>query len=503
MDIKRLVDLVDRGPADDHFYPASAANTIFRRTWTKYQNAVPEIVEVGYLGHAAWGQRITVPIRRIETGDMLQWLCLRLKPRSWLGSELEERILSGAWNYADPSGAWMWAASLATVAIQRVEFEIGDTLVERWGGEWMDVWSRSWMDAGRAGTWDSDIYGQISPMVQQDATRPPWVTVLPSEDGYVYCWLPLTFLRRPKTAFPLDAVGDLQEIRVHITLRPFADVVRRRGRARTSATEVPLGEVVSFVDVTGGTPVRWDVRLPTRVPDFEDATVFAGVTHFEERLRRAYMQQPLELLYEPVTHMVFDVSDKLAVERGVDGTVSMQLRLTELNGPIREICWFLRRKVVWQFNEWTNYGALLEDELVASADRNEFAVKVPVQIPMLRRARLLVDNAVWRDEEEQWWRLEYGLAHRGGIRAARGMVYGMIFGDGREWLAEDLQPAGTVNASKAEIRLDLEIAPPPELSSPCGSVAGSPEIGWEVHVFATGLNWMRFVRGLVGPLFKD
>lgn len=495
MDIKRLVDLVDRGPADDHYYPASATNTIFRRSWAKYQNAVPEIVEVGYLGHAAWGQRITVPIRRIETGDMLQWLCLRLKPRSWLGSDLESKINSGAWTYADASGAWIWAASLGSIAIQKVEFEIGDTLVERWGGEWMDVWSRAYLDAGRAYVWDSDLYGQLSPLIIRDTARPDWTTLRPTEDGYVYCWLPLTFLRRPKTAFPMTAVGDLQEIRVHITLRPFTDVVRRRARARNSATETPLGEVVSFLDITGGTPVRWDVRLPSRVPDFEDATVLAGVTHFEDPLRQAYMRQPLELLYEPITHMVFDVSDKLAVERGVDDTVSMQLRLTELNGPIREVCWFLRRKAVWQYNEWTNYGALMEDELVASADTDPYAMKLPVQIPMLRRARLLVDNAVWRDEEEQWWRLEYGLAHRGGIRGARGMVYGMVFGDGREWVAEDLQPAGTINASRAEIRLDLTIAPPP--------VAGSPEIGWEVHVFATGLNWMRFVRGQVGPLFKD
>jgi hypothetical protein len=496
MEMKRLVDLVDRGPADDHFFPSAAADTIFRRTWTKCQNAVPEMVEVGYLGHTAWSQRITVPIRRIETGDMLQWLCLRLKPRSWLGSDLENKVVSGAWTYADPSGAWMWAASLGSIAIQKVEFEIGDTLVESWGGEWMDTWSRIALDAGRAPVWDSDIYGQMSPMLMRDTRRPGWTTVRPTADGYVYCWLPLTFLRRPQSAFPMAAVGDLQEIRVHITLRPFADVVRRRARPRVSPTETPLGEIVSFIDNTGVAPVQRTVRLPTRVPEFEDATVFAGVTHFEDPLRQAYMRQPLELMYEPVTHMVFDVSDKLAVERGTEHTVGMQLRLTELNGPIREICWFLRRKAVWKYNEWTNYGALLEDELVASADRDQFAVRVPVPEPMLRHARLLVDNAVWREEEEQWWRLEYGLARRGGIRAARGMVYGMVFGDGREWLAEDLQPAGTINASKAELRLDLEIAPPSETMMGCG-------VGWEIHVFGIGLNWMRFVRGLVGPLFKD
>jgi hypothetical protein len=27
--------------------------------------------------------------------------------------------------------------------------------------------------------------------------------------------------------------------------------------------------------------------------------------------------------------------------------------------------------------------------------------------------------------------------------------------------------------------------------------------GWDVHVFGIGLNWMRFVKGLAVPLFKD
>lgn len=498
--MKRLVDLVDRGPSDDLFAPIAENNTIFRREWARYHNAVPVTVELGYQGHAAWGHRITVPLRRLETGDLLQWLCLRLKPRSWLGADLEERVRSGAWTYADPSGAWMWAGSLGTAAIQKVEFEIGDAVVETWGGEWMDVWSRLNLDAGRAATWDADMYAQYPSLVLRDATRPGWTTVQATEDGYVYCWLPMAFLTRPQTAFPLVACADTQEMRVHITLRPFSQVVRRRAVARTTDTETPMGAVVDFVDRTGVTPIPRTVRLPTRVPGFEDATVLAGVVQLEDPLRRAYMHQPLELLYEPTKHLVFDVSDKLARDRGSADTVSMQLRLSDLNGPIRELCWFLRRKAVWQYNEWTNYGRLTERELAGTVDASGEEVWVPHQEPLLRRARLLVDNAVWRDEEEQWWRLEYGLAHRGGVRITKGMLYGIVLGGAREWHAEALQPAGTVNASRAELRLDLEISPPTAAPVSCADPNG---MGWEVHVIATGLNWMRFVGGLVGPLFKD
>lgn len=495
--MKRLVDLVDRGPEDDWFFPSSAAETLFRSTWPVTHNAVPEVVEVGYLGAAGWGRRITVPLRARETGDLLSWLCVRIRPRSWLGADLESRVLAGTWDYADPSGAWCWAASLATAAIAKVEWEIGDTLIESWGGEWMDVWSRLRLDGGRAPVWDADIYGQ-RPATQLREGAGPGAGLLPSEDGYIYCWLPLSFLRRPQTAFPMAALGEGSEMRVHITFRPFAEVVRRRAQPRTTPDEVPLGETLTMLDVTGPTPVPWQVRLPTAVPEFDDATVFAGVVQLEDPLRSGYMREPLEMLYEPVRHMVFDVADKQAVA-GVPTT--LQLRLTELNGPIRELAFVLRRKGVWGYNEWTNYGALLENALVATIP--EVGVRVPRQEPMLTRGRLWVDNAVWREETEQWWRVEYGLEHRGGVRAAAGVVYGFVLGDAARWTVDDLQPAGTVNASRAELRLELEVLPPEPTPAEMEDCEAGGRSGWEVHVFGVGLNWMRFVGGVVGPLFQD
>jgi hypothetical protein len=82
--VKRLVDLVDRGPEDDDFYPASSNTTVFRREWSTYHNATPEVVEIGYQGTAAWGGKITIPLRQKESGDLISWVAIRLYPRSWL-----------------------------------------------------------------------------------------------------------------------------------------------------------------------------------------------------------------------------------------------------------------------------------------------------------------------------------------------------------------------------------------------------------------------------------
>lgn len=512
--IKRLVDLVDRGPEDDIFFPTAANDTIFRRLWPTHHNVVPDVVDVGYQGSAAWGGRITVNLKHKELGDLVSWLCVRIKPRSWLGADLESKVLSGAWTYSDQTvlendprylteqereaRAWMWAASLGTIAIQKVELEINDTTVETWGGEWMDVWSRAWMDGGRAAVWDSDIYGQLPSWEMRDTTRPPWTTVLPTSDGYVYCWLPLAFFRRPQTAFPLAALSEQQEVRVHITFRPFADVVRRRAVARIDPCEVPLGETFLMYDVTGPTPIPRTVTLPTKVPEFDEVTVMAGVVHTEDPLRSAYMRMPIEMMYERVTHMTFDVPEGLAAR---PGSVSLQLPLRELNGPIKELFFFIRRRGVWGYNEWTNYGALMEPGLVATLQQPTTATdtftKITLQQPILESARLMVGNAPWQDETEQWWRLEPGMAHRGGVRMAAGMVYGITFGDGADWTVEDLQPAGTVNASRADLRLDLQVTVPTPAAWETGNAL------WTVHVFGVGVNWMRFVNGLAQPLFQD
>jgi hypothetical protein len=235
------------------------------------------------------------------------------------------------------------------------------------------------------------------------------------------------------------------------------------------------------------------------VPAFEEFTVLAGVVQMEDPLRAAYLKQPLEMMYEVVTHSVFDLPKPLEAYRGAGALVNMNLPLKDLNGPIRELCWFIRRKKVWQNNEWTNYGTLMEEVLVNTVDTTAVdpAARLTVyQVPLLRSARLWVDNAVWRDEAEEWWRAEYGLAHRGGVRLTSGMVYGFVLGDAAGWSAENLQPAGTINASRADLRLELAIQPPPFDEDPTTA-------GWEVHVFGIGLNWLRFNSGMAVPLFKD
>jgi hypothetical protein len=221
------------------------------------------------------------------------------------------------------------------------------------------------------------------------------------------------------------------------------------------------------------------------------------------------MRQPFEMLYEPVSVTRYDVPPALTLTPSagaIGATVPVVIPLDEFNGPLRSVIWFFRRKAVWQFNEWTNYGALLEPGLLRTiASQNERMTAVtpaPIQVPIMASARLMVGNAVWRDDTEQWWRQDFGLDHRGGVRMTAGMVYGYDFGSaGVGGDLDDLQPEGTVNASRTDLRLDMQVIPPvPSGANQWVDPTGSE---YEIIVIGIGLNWMRFVSGQAQPLFSD
>jgi hypothetical protein len=245
--------------------------------------------------------------------------------------------------------------------------------------------------------------------------------------------------------------------------------VRRASVNRLSPLEVPLGETIVLLDGTGDTAIPWTYTLPDTVPGFEDVTMFAGVSHMEDPLRRLYMRLPMEIMYEPVSWSIYAVEPTINVksfqQQQNPASTTLSFPLREFNGPIREICFFLRRVTAWKTSDWATYDT-----------------------PLIS-ARLMVGNAVWRDEAEQWWRLDYGLAHRGGVRLYNEYVYGTVLGAAADWTAEDLQPAGTVNASRADLRLDLTLE-----SSP---------VPWQLYVFGVGVNWMRFAQGIAVPLFRE
>jgi hypothetical protein len=468
--MKKLVSLVDRGAFDTIVYPQSEKSTELQPDFKPYHNFVTDVKVWPFTGVAEWGKRITFTVPQPWEADMLSWLALRIKPMHWFTPDLYKRIYGiQDWTYTDPAREWVWAESLGTVAIARAEMEVDGVIVEQWSGDWADIWAKTTMNLEKGAGWSDSVVGPVKG----------------TEDGYVYCYLPFWFTRWLNASFPL--VSCKGAVRFHITLRPFHEVVRMvdANKACTNGVDTdpdsPLGKTFRIRDWNFPFPKFFDKTVGLGVPTMESAELVCGTAQIDGDLRLAYRDRPHEIMMTPCQEIRYAEPLKYVVGVPNGETINISLPIyTEANGPIRQIFWFLRRKAAELRADWTNYSATLEGE----ADPTWNPVR-----PLLRRAQLMIGTAVWADQDEAWWRSQGALPLAGGIRVYGNYVYAYNFTEQPNLF----DPAGSVNASRADIRLNLEI------QQPVSAVNNE----WEVVVFLVGVNWMRFENGLANQLFSD
>jgi hypothetical protein len=477
-ELKTLLSLVDRTDFDEFVYPADCSGTVFQPRADPYVQYVQESTVWPFSGRPAWGQRVTFDVPRPWEADFLHWIALRLQPLSWLSAEVQRNIQNGVYFLYDPASAWIWASSLGTAAIALAEMEVDGVVVERFSGDWLTVWNATHHTVSEGVGWD-ELYGSHGP--------PSYLDFVPNEDGYVYCMLPFWFTKFLNTAFPL--VSCSQQVRFHITLRPFSEVVRMvstpkaciataSGSSFAYTEATPLGTSFSYRDYSYQFNKSGTYTISSTTPGFSGADMLCGISQLDTDARAPYFTKPHELMMNPVTESVFAEPLKYVVNRGIDGLVTIKLPLTDCNGPLKQLLFFVRRKdAITKYNDWTAFGAVLP----ADVD----PVFAP-QKPLLQHAQLMVGTAVFADEDEDWWRSAGNVVMPGGIRGYGNYVYAYNFAE----KPVAFSPSGSVNAGRVDLWLTLTVAPP-------------VGVEWTVTVFSVSTNWMRFENGLANQVFSD
>jgi len=488
--MKKLVTIVERGGLDDFLYPADSKSTLVQPCYQQYHQFASEVLETNYTGHAQWGSglttvngagsRITFTVPVSEHADLLQWCCLVLQPGTWIPSSVIPGLLrddAHAFVPQNPNSCWTWIDQLGQHAIEKAELEAGGLVIDTVDGDWANICSLAFLTSQqRAGWTDSIVGGSIT----GTATRQQLIQ--PTEDGNIYLWLPFWFARRKNTGFPLASLQN-QPLRIHITLRKFTDVVRMVGMPRSTCDSSPLGTIVSYTDESlPHTNTSTWTNLAT-VPALANAQMIFGVTYLADELRYAYRFHPHEIMVEQTIRMHFAEPLKYAVGPATANSIQIALPLTSFNNPVRRIFFFVRRKAIFRYNEWSNYGSRLQDEIDP--------VWSP-QKPLLRHAKLLVGTVFLIDQPEVWWRSNSATSLPGGVQLYDNYIYSCSFDGDSDQFAPH---GGTLNSSRIDLRLDLEIDPP--LS------AEGISVEWEVVVFGTVYNWLRFQNGIANLLFTD
>jgi len=466
-DIVTLLELTPRDFQDNHYFPLSADKT----WWLQDSDARVHpfttcVQQTPFRGPTSFGQRFTFDVKSNGSGDILLNTAIQIDLRHWLDDTTILRLQSGQYTYSPP---WSYAKELGSVIVQQAELEVNEQTLETIDGDFIHVYTHLFQDLNSQYGILTDGLGANT----QDLAKNPF----PTQSGILCIPLPFFFQRLSREeGFPLLAVKN-GNVRIHITLRPFEECVRRIGAAIPKATPTPLGQTFTFTSSTPPSVTRIASSTP---PPFKSIQLITYSAHTDGFIRQSILKNPFEILIRTLQTFPFSEPLKYTTNKSTNDTIQVQLPL-EVNHPMEEIIWFLRRKASTQQNDRTNYSSV--------TDLEYDPVYNPKQ-PLLVDASIYLNSTELIQAEEQWFRQHISLAHPGGISSYNEYIYGYSFAKhpGKH------QPTGTANASRLQsVRLNLTVRPP----------GGTDIQDWEVVVYVIRLEWLRFQHGLANRIYID
>ena len=483
--ITTLLDLTDRDAQENYMYPMDSETTRFSRDKARKVVAfTPQIQNILFRGPAAFGQRFSFDIGSLLVGDLIYGAVLEIKLGHWLDGRTLNMLAAGEYTYTNFQEAWEYANGLGASCIASAELEIGGKTLETIDGDFIQAWSLLSNDYNTQVGVSYDHLARLPIHILRQVgsgTGPiPNPRIFPTEDGYIHCPLHLFFGRvRYQEALSLISIKE-GNVRLHITLRPFSEVVRQIRGYRDSCDSVPINRIIQFTQKDGTI-----VDIPTSpiIPAIESVSLMTSGAILSGDYRQHLLRKPFEALHRELQTFYFDEPMKYATSKSAENLITIQLPL-EANNPVEEIIWFIRRKGVWMNNEWLNWSDKLESERPVGLD-SRFMTN-----PLLVSAKIQVNGITLIEADEQYFRQQIASKHKGGYAAYSSYVYGLSFAE----IPGIHQPTGSINASRANsLRLTMDIKPPG------GVLDGS----WEIKVFCNAMNWMRFENGMANPVFED
>ena len=464
------IDVADRDEMDDVLFPLDSEKSWFTRTMSRrtlpFTPVLQEFIPRGALD---FGQKFVFEIGSVNAGDLLFSVALQVGLGHWFTSDIVQSLQNGTLSYVNPRDAWYYANSLGTTLIQKAELIVDDQVLETINGDFSNIFNTLGVDKNIQFGLATDAYGKLDIPSLITSTQ-----VFPTSNGIITCILPFSFQRvRQQNGFPLLSCRE-KTVRIEVTLRPFVDCVRNASGVRATCNETPLGK--SFL--LQGTSGPQTIVASAVSPSFADARLITYGMLTDGKLRNALLKAPFERIFREIQFFQFSEPKKYVVNSG-GNFVSLQLPL-EVNGPLEEIIWVIRRKAVGLNNEWTNYSNRLE---------SEWSLNTPGE-SMLQRATIQVNGMSMIESTGEFFRRRIAKAHKGGITSYNSFLYGYTFSN----LSGEHNPSGWINASRSsDVRLRIDVQPP----------GGSEDLEFEVLVYCVTINWIRFENGIANKLFSS
>jgi len=408
-----LLQLVAKGK-QDVFLTGNPQMTWFKMVYRRYTDFAIESQPMYFDGTPDFGKKITCNVPR--RGDLLSQVIMEVTLPAL-------KLLDGT--------PVSYANSIGHALIQEITLEIGEQQIDRQTGEWMEIWSNYTTTKDK----QTGFYNMIGKV---DGYSPPTLF------GPLKLYIPLQFwfCRNPGLALPLLAL-QYHPIRINLTLRPLNQLFFTQALTTPECTSLQVSPV-----------------------SISDLMLWGDYVYLDVEERRRFVSSTHEYLIEQVQYTA-----PMAIAPGAS---SASLRL-ELNHPIREMFWYVKRDDMVRYNEFFNYSSLGTFEV---GTRQDILADAVLQLDGFDRFQ--VRDAGYFRLVQPW---QYHT-----VVPEENFVYSYSFA----LRPEDAQPSGSMNASRLD-SIVLQINLNANLVNALGTLS--------TRVYAINHNVLRIADGFGGVLF--
>jgi len=385
-----LLQLVAQGK-QDVFITGNPQITWFKMVYRRYTNFAVESQSMYFDGTPDFGKRLS---------------CLVPRRADLLGPIILEVTLP-ALTLTDGTPV-SYCNSIGHALIEEISLEIGEQLIDRQTGEWMEIWSNLTTTTSQKNGF-YDMIGKVDAYTTPDLNGP------------LKLYIPLRFWfnKNPGLYLPLLAL-QYHPIRINVKLRPLQQLFYGQ----------QLVENCNTTQVNNAT--------------ITDMMLWGDYVFLDVEERRRFVSSTHEYLIEQVQY-----TQKLSIPTG-NTLANMRL---EFNHPCREFIWIVQRDVMQAYHEWFNFSSLATSEIGIRQD-------------LLATGLIQLDGQDRFDQRDAgYFRLVQAWQHHTVI-PNDDFIYLYSFA----LKPEDMQPSGSMNASRVDnITLVAGLVPDTGLSPARGN----------------------------------
>jgi hypothetical protein len=442
-----LLQLVAVGK-QDAFLTGNPQISFYKMVYRRHTNFAVESKPMYFDGTPNFGQRITCLIPR--KGDLLG--------RVYLDVVLPQ--------IKDNNGTPLsYTNAIGHALIQEISFEVGEQVIDRQTGEWMEVWTQLTTPASQRFALN-EMIGRVEPYNNVD------ITPAVSSDG-LHLLIPLQFYfcNNPGSYLPLLAL-QYSPIRVNITLRPLQQLF-------WVSPPVPPPQDGSWMPAAS--------TVVDQTTHIKSMMLWGDFVYLDVEERRQFVSQTHEYLIEQVQYTPpFSITANQT-------NVTIPI---EFNHPIKEFIFMVQRDSMQTRNEWFNYSNLALGEITPALIVPYLNSNAPAgRIDLISSAKLQLDGYDrMMERSPQYYRLQQPFEHHTST-PINSFIYNYSFA----LRPEDIQPTGSMNASRIDsIVWQLQM----------NNVLTNPLLpAWQQRgscraiVYAHNYNVFRVINGFGGLLF--